>query len=136
MNMEMCIVKHSRKKCSGNLPEHQRAKARLEQIVHPLIKQEIQQTIEKIRTQGESDVILLDAAILLEAGWNQQCTQIVFIDTPYEQRLNRVQRSRSWSREDFDSRESSQWSLDQKTERLLQSLLIIQVLWRKPGKSC
>ena len=58
--------------------------------------------------------MLLDAAVLLEAGWRPLCDAVVFVDTPLEQRKERVSRTRGWTGEQLASRESSQLSLEQK----------------------
>ena len=50
---------------------------------------------------------MLDAAILLEAGWDDLCDLIVFVDAPREERMRRVQEQRGWSREMFEAREAS-----------------------------
>jgi dephospho-CoA kinase len=60
-------------------------------------------------------LILLDAALLLEAGWKDHCDAVIFLDVPYAERLRRVQ-SRGWSEAELQRREASQWPLDQKRE--------------------
>jgi dephospho-CoA kinase len=57
---------------------------------------------------------VLDAAILLEAGWDDLCDLIVFVDAPRDQRMRRVQEQRCWSRDVFEAREVAQWPCDKK----------------------
>jgi dephospho-CoA kinase len=68
---------------------------------------------------GASDVpaVVIDAAILYEAGWDDMCTHTVFVDAPAKDRYRRVGIERGWTREEFDLRESAQIPLDIKAER-------------------
>ncbi len=86
----------------------------LESIVHPVMKSRMQQIIQQARLEEGLDVILFDAAVVLEAGWTQLCDATVFVDAPDSERLRRVQASRVWSAEDLRNREASQWPLDRK----------------------
>ncbi len=59
---------------------------------------------------------MLDAPLLLEAGWDKFCDTLVFVDAPRELRLARAL-ARGWSEEDFAAREGVQESLDWKRRR-------------------
>jgi dephospho-CoA kinase len=97
----------------GQDEEHRRARHDLEQIVHPVIRGDLQDQIAAARDNGAVDAILLDAAVLLEAGWQEICNAIVFVETPIEQRQSRVA-GRGWTPADLTRREASQLSLDEK----------------------
>ena len=98
----------------GASPEQRNARRRLEEIVHPEIRRVISETISRETASHNIDVIILDAAVLLEAGWNDVCTAVVFVDSPLEARQKRVQQSRGWSGDDLVKREASQMGLDEK----------------------
>jgi len=98
----------------GDSAEKRQARFDLEQIVHPRIRAELQQEIERLRDAGGIEAILLDAAVLLEAGWNQLADRIVFVDCSPEQRLARVAAGRNWDLTELRKRETSQYSLDRK----------------------
>ncbi len=66
---------------------------------------------------GAAGLVVLDAAILLEAGWDDLCDRIVFVDTPRPERLRRVAATRGWSEENLASRERSQWPNGEKRRR-------------------
>ena len=59
---------------------------------------------------------VLDAPLLFEAGWNEFCDTVVFVDTPSRLRRTRAM-MRGWSEEDFAAREDAQESLNHKRER-------------------
>jgi dephospho-CoA kinase len=90
----------------------QAARRRLEQIVHPVIRLDLEQ---QLRTASEShELVILDAAVALESGWGDVCDAIVFVEVPEDVRRERVGRTRNWSADELAERESSQMSLRDK----------------------
>jgi len=94
--------------------EPQRRKE-LEEIVHPLILDRIEDAIAQARRDG-APAVVLDAAVLLEAGWKRGVSKLVFVDAPDEVRLQRV-KSRGWSEDEWRRREAAQLPLTQKREK-------------------
>ncbi len=82
--------------------------------MHPEIRSLMERKIRELRRQANVEAILLDAAVLLEAGWNDLCDVVVFIDTPEADRIARVQAGRGWSAAELAKREASQWPLPRK----------------------
>ncbi|MFP4053461.1 MAG: dephospho-CoA kinase [Phycisphaerae bacterium] len=89
----------------------------LNSVSHPRIARRIARRIEQL--QGEPDVpaVVLDAAVMLEAGWDRQCDVLVFVHAPRELRRRRVQDSRGWSEQRWQQRENSQIALDRKADQ-------------------
>lgn len=83
----------------------------LEQLTHPRIGQRLRRRIEVARDTETTKAVVLDAAVLLKAGWDGFCDKIVFVDTPRDVRQRRC-RQRGWSDEHFAAREAAQPSLD------------------------
>lgn len=98
----------------GAEKQHQESLKKLEEIVHPEIHRRLEQEILLARSAGQVDAILVDAAVILEAGWKELCDQIVFIECPFEQRLNRVTQNRGWSSAELTKREKHQLPLSEK----------------------
>lgn len=88
------------------------ARRQLEDIVHPVIRRDLEQQIAQ--AAGTHALILLDAAVLLESGWNDACDAVVYVDVPAEVRRERVARTRHWSADELARREASQWPLERK----------------------
>ena len=57
--------------------------------------------------------VVLDAPLLLEAGWGPMCDVVLMIDSPRELRLQRAN-TRGWTEAEFDRREAAQWPPDEK----------------------
>jgi dephospho-CoA kinase len=75
----------------------------------------MQQELERLQSQS-CPVAVLDAPVMLEAGWDRQCDALVFVAVPRAVRLERVRR-RGWQETDFSAREAAQESLDEKRRR-------------------
>ncbi len=86
----------------------------LEAMVHPWIKERIRSEVDAARAEGSVRWIVLDAAVMLEAGWHDGCDRLVFIDAPREERLRRAAQQRGWTAEDLEAREAAQLPLTAK----------------------
>ena len=84
----------------------------LESVTHPRIEQRIREKIQELSQLGNS-VIVLDAPILLEAGWERHCDRIIFVDVNREERLRRAMQ-RGWTEAQFEAREARQLSVEEK----------------------
>ncbi|MFM8406762.1 MAG: dephospho-CoA kinase [Pirellulaceae bacterium] len=89
----------------------------LEEIVHPWIRHQAMERLEALRNQesGSPPLVLLDAPLLLEAGWRPLCDWVVFLETPRERRMAWAAK-RGWTALEWEQREASQLSLEQKRE--------------------
>jgi dephospho-CoA kinase len=96
-------------------PDGPRERKYLEQLTHPEIGRRLSQEAERLKNSG-SAVAVLDAPLLLEAGWDAFCDRLVFVDAPQGLRLARAL-ERGWTEEDFAAREGVQESLDRKRRR-------------------
>ena len=65
--------------------------------------------IERDRTDPACAFIVLDAAVLLEAGWNNEVDRIVYVDAPRDMRLARLAGRSGWTDADLTAREAAQW---------------------------
>jgi dephospho-CoA kinase len=70
-------------------PEAEQEREYLEQLVHPGIRRRIEAAIQAL-PETSVPAVVIDAALLLEAGWAAVCTAIIFVDAPREQWLARA----------------------------------------------
>jgi dephospho-CoA kinase len=89
----------------------------LEAMVHPWIRGRIRRSVEEARHDPDVRLIVLDAAIMLETGWNEICDRLVFIDAPRQERQSRVASQRGWNASDLEARERAQLPLTAKAAR-------------------
>jgi len=95
-------------------PNQRRA---LQDFVFPWIDRAIRKELAQADADPSVRLVVLDAAIMLETGWDHACRRVVFIDAPREQRLARLIKNRNWSDEELKARESAQMSNTEKRAR-------------------
>jgi len=88
--------------------------SRLEDILHPLMRRTFERAISREVRRLRHTAVVLDAAILYEAEWNDLCDQVVFVDAGPEVRLARLEASRGWTAETLLAREKAQGPLAEK----------------------
>jgi dephospho-CoA kinase len=92
-------------------PQERRA---LETLVFPWIERRIGEEIEAAQADPMVRLIVLDAAIMLETGWNRVCDRLVFVDARAELRRQRLAEQRGWGPQDLQAREQAQMGLADK----------------------
>jgi len=93
-------------------PAGRQSLERLERITHPEIGILLRRQADQLAAEGRP-LAVLDAPVMLKAGWNEFCNHIVFVDAPRTIRMARA-RERGWNQEDFAAREAAQESLEVK----------------------
>jgi dephospho-CoA kinase len=91
-------------------------RSRLEHLVHPYIEQRIREEINKALTDTKVQFVVLDAAIMLEAGWEGVCDKLIYVDASRPVRLARVQSQRGWTDQELANREAVQMPSEKKKE--------------------
>jgi dephospho-CoA kinase len=89
----------------------------LEELVHPWIKRRVREQAAAYRADPSVPLIVLDAAVMLEAGWSDVCDRLVFVDAPPEVRLGRLRKGRGWTADELAAREGAQIPLAEKAAR-------------------
>jgi len=84
----------------------------LEGLLHPLIRERLEAFGRRFAVEGRPAVVL-DAPLLLEAGWGSMCDVIAMVEAPREVRVERG-RLRGWTEAEFERREAAQWTVDEK----------------------
>jgi dephospho-CoA kinase len=92
----------------------------LEGLLHPRIHLLLDEARTQFAAEGKPAVIL-DAPLLLEAGWGPLCDIVLLVDVSRENRLARA-KTRGWTEAEFDRREAVQMPLDEK-RRLATAVL-------------
>jgi dephospho-CoA kinase len=89
----------------------------LESLVFPWIVRRFREEQQAAQTDPNVTLVVLDAAILLEAGWNTWCDWLVYVHAPREVRLQRLAEGRGWSAKEVVVRERAQMALTDKVSR-------------------
>ena len=78
-----------RKKLGARIFAEPEARERLNAIVHPRMYAMIEERIQRLREQGATAVVL-DAAILIEAGWDSLVDEVWVVAAPEETVVQRI----------------------------------------------
>jgi dephospho-CoA kinase len=89
----------------------------LEEIVFPYIERRIREEIDKAESFPEARFVVLDAAIMLEAGWAKACDAMVFVHVPEAVREERLAQQRGWTSEEVQARQRAQLPVADKISR-------------------
>ena len=105
------------RKALGEIVFSDRAElAALNAIMHPLIGRRIEQQIARADADESVAAAVMDAAVMLEAGWDKLCTHLVFVDAPQSERLRRKQAAEGLEEASWKRREEFQIPLDKKVQ--------------------
>lgn len=89
--------------------------AKLNQIMQPLIKTEIQHQVEQLKLNH--DLIILDAPLLFEQGYDKSVDQIMVVSVPAPMQLQRLMERDHIDRSQAMAKIQSQMSLDKKVAK-------------------
>ncbi len=93
----------------------------LEAIVFPVIGRLTQARLDA--APASTLFYVLDAAVLLEAGWGNRCDKILYIDAPRTLRIQRLLARSGWDANELSAREAAQWPSERKL-RLSDAVIV------------
>lgn len=91
--------------------------ASLNAIVHPLVLRELDRELERLSRIDPHGVAVIEAALLIESGYNQRLDRLVLVTCTREQQLERLTNpafGRAMSREQAEKRIAAQMPLEEK----------------------
>jgi dephospho-CoA kinase len=89
----------------------------LEATVFPYIGERTRQEIAGAQANPAVAFVVLDAAVLLEAGWGEMVDRLVYVDAPRDVRRARLAARSGWSESELTAREAAQWPAESKKAR-------------------
>ena len=90
----------------------------LNSVTHPRIRQLFDQQLAAC----QAPVLVVDAALLMEADWDQWCDAVLFVDTPETLRRQRAA-DRGWTESHWRRREATQLPLAEKRRRATEVIV-------------
>ena len=94
---------------------NQEAMAKLNTIVWPRIKNNVTELIEENSKLG-TEILVLDAAVLIEAGWTSVVDEVWVVTAPVDQIINRLESRNGITKEQAMARINSQMTTEQRVE--------------------
>jgi len=105
----------------------------LNSIVWPEILQMMEDIIKKIKEDGTHNVIVYEAAIIFESGWDKRANEVWSCVVPKEEAVKRIQNRNGLSAEQAESRIAAQM---ENKERVQRSHVILSTLWEPKFTQC
>jgi dephospho-CoA kinase len=99
---------------SPSLADNQELKF-LESLLHPLVRRQFESELAQFTERGVAAAVI-DAPLLLDAGWEDLCDFIVFVESSEQDRVQRAG-PRNWSHSEISRREAAQMPIDEKRRR-------------------
>ena len=103
----------SRKKLRNLVFKDKKKLELLDSILHPLMVKEIKKKIKMSR----SNLIIIDAAVLLEAGWDSLVDKILVVTTSYHNQLKRIKDQSDFSAVEIKGIMKAQFPQSEKIKR-------------------
>ena len=88
----------------------------LNRIVHPAIKQDIEDELVKISKKSPDALVIIEAALLVETGAYKEHDKLIVVYAPVEVQIERLIKRDGISREEARKRIDAQWPIDKKIE--------------------
>ena len=89
----------------------------LEELLHPRINTRRRSAINAILASTEVPACVIDAPLLFEAGIDEECSTVIFVEAPIDRRREWALRNRGWNEAEFDRRERAQLDVEEKKRR-------------------
>lgn len=104
----------NRRALAGIVFADEAARKDLEAIMFPAITRMMSEQLSEAQSDDSVRFIVIDAPVLIEAGWKDVCSKLLFIDASRPIRLARVKERNGWSDAEMTARETAQMPVEQK----------------------
>lgn len=72
---------------------------RLNEVTHPLVREEVEKRISALEEKQFRGIVVIEAALLIEAGYKELCDTLWYVRAPKEDRIRRMKEIRGYSEE-------------------------------------
>ena len=76
---------------------------KLNELTHPQVLIAVNNEIEKAKAEGNVPYVLIETALMIEAGYDYICDQVWYVHAPEEERRNRLKKHRNYTDEKINS---------------------------------
>ena len=75
------------------------SRKRLNELTHPLVQQAVENELKRLEAENFHGVAVIEAALLIEAGYKSICDSLWYVHAPLEHRIRRMKETRGYSDE-------------------------------------
>ena len=84
------------------------SKDKLNKIIHPYLLRELRKRIKNLKRKGDKDLVVVDAALIVEWGLQDELDYLIFVESKKEDKIKRLQKQKGYSRKEATLRIKSQ----------------------------
>lgn len=92
-----------RSKLAAIIFEDKKKRLRINEITHPMVLEAVEKEIQNIREKGTVPYLIVETALMIEAGYDFICDVVWYVHTPEEERRNRLKKERNYSDEKINA---------------------------------
>jgi dephospho-CoA kinase len=92
-----------RTKLSKIIFEDKHKRLKVNELTHPKVLEEVQQEIQATRDQGKFRYLVVETALMIEAGYDFICDEVWYVYAPEEDRRSRLKHERNYTDEKINS---------------------------------
>jgi len=81
---------------------------RLNRLVHPRLLALLRARLEALRSSGHRGTVVVDAALMLDWGFERECDAVIAVTAPESEQIARLRRARGWTEEQARARLAAQ----------------------------
>lgn len=89
----------SRPKLSKIAMATEESRKRLNELTHPLVQQAVEAELERLAEENFRGVAVIEAALLIEAGYKSICDSLWYVHAPLSHRIRRMKEKRGYTDE-------------------------------------
>ncbi len=93
------------------------ARRELEELLHPLVRLELADQLQKLAFDRPNSWVILDIPLLREGGLDGLCQLVIHVVTSKEERSSRAMRRHGWDFATWEAREAAQMPEQEKSAR-------------------
>lgn len=87
----------NRSKLAGIIFDDKAKRLKINELTHPLVLEEVLQKIKELRFKGTMQYLVVETALMIEAGYDFICDEVWYVYAPEEERRRRLKESRNYS---------------------------------------
>ncbi len=92
-----------RGKLAAIIFEDKSKRLKINEITHPKVLAWVESEINRIRLKGDVPYLVVETALMIEAGYDYICDEVWYVHTPEEERRRRLKEQRNYSDEKMDT---------------------------------
>lgn len=103
----------SRKKLAKVAMATKESRTRLNEITHPLVRQAVEKKMEALIREQFQGIVIIEAALLIEAGYKEICDELWYVYAPVDDRKRRMRQNRGYTEQKIEHILAGQLSEEQ-----------------------